>query len=154
MSILRQFRFIIVGIGIIFGLSACFYDDYYGTSSVSVRHSYPYYNDYYYYPGSRIYFHFSTGDYYYHNKKRWIHSRVLPPRHRLDHRDRVHIRILDDKPYTKHRQHEQTYKQRPRYRSDIKRDRRERQHHKERYEHHRKQQNIYKEEKDRKRRDR
>jgi len=58
-----------------------------------------YYYDYYYYPYTSVYFHISTGEYYYRTDGSWHRSRTLPRNIYIDPRDRVKLRISDPKPY-------------------------------------------------------
>jgi hypothetical protein len=104
------------------------YDPYYSEPYGVYPHSYhhPSYYDYYYYPTIGVYFQYSTGYYYYRSKDKWIHSRQLPPRYRLDPRDRVIVRIPYDKPYKRYDENRHEFKPNPKYRRDKEIDRRER----------------------------
>lgn len=95
-------------------MSSCFYDPYYHGAPPYYAGGgyYPY--DYYYYPGVRVYFQYSTGFYFYINNGIWIRNRVLPPRFRLNVRDRVIIRSKSVKPYLQNKTHIDKYRPRPR----------------------------------------
>ena len=97
-------------------------------------HYYPHYHDYYFYPAARVYFHFTTGTYYYLDGTIWIKTRVLPPHIRIDARNRVKIRVDSDKPYLRFKDHMGTYKSAPNYRVDPDRNRKEREANKRWYE--------------------
>lgn len=92
--------------------TGCVYDPY---DQSPPRHGQYYYDpyDYYYYPGVRVYFHFSTGYYFYFHHNRWIRSRTLPPHIHLHPRDRVRMNIKSDKPYLKYREHHKQYRPKP-----------------------------------------
>ncbi len=81
---------------------------------------------YYYYPDVQVYFHVSTGDYFYLSGRRWLRTRVLPTYIHLDSHDRVKLRIENERPYLHHRQHVERYRPRPHYRPTPQQDRRER----------------------------
>ena len=100
-------------------------------------HAHYHAQDYYYYPSVRVYFRYSTGYYYYPSGSIWIRTRALPPKYRLDQRDRVVIRIEDKKPYARHYQHREKYRPHPDYRPDPYRDEKERHYNKKRYEQYR-----------------
>jgi hypothetical protein len=68
---------------------------------------YPY--DYFYYPGVRVYFHIHTGYYWYRQHDRWYRARTLPPHLVLLPRDRVRIRVEDDRPWAHHDEHLKRY---------------------------------------------
>ena len=108
------------------GVSAgCVYDPvYYGPPAYPDY--YPHYYDYYYYPSVGVYFHFTTGHYYYHDHDRWIRTQVLPPHIHLDVHDRVKLRVESDKPYLKYQEHRRVYKPKPEYRIDEQRNVKER----------------------------
>lgn len=89
----------------------CVYDPHYYGPPPHPRPAYYYPWGYYYYPSVQVYFHYATGFYYYPSGKVWIRSRVLPPRFRLDARDRVHLEIRSDKPYLYH--HDQLKRYQP-----------------------------------------
>lgn len=106
-----------------------------------------YYYDYYYYPHLDVYFHVFSGDYYYRRDGRWLRARSLPRDRWVDGHYRVKLRIDDDVPYRRHREHfarhgmpGQWERDRDRNRSQWeKRDREERQHNIDRHiEYHRK----------------
>jgi len=78
--------------------------------------------DYYYYPSWRVYFHISSGYYYYPNGVNWVKVRTLPPRYLLDARDRVHVVINSSKPYQAHSTHRVQYAPRPNIRYDRSRN--------------------------------
>lgn len=104
-------------VGALLGLTAC--DDV-RVRSVAVGSSYYQPYDYYYYPNTRIYFNISTGYYYYPDRDRWVRIKRLPPRYRLNHNDRVTIRIKSkDQPYLYHKEHRARYAPRRQYRRDY-----------------------------------
>ncbi len=108
-------------VGSLLGLSGC--DDDVRVRSVSVGSSYYQPYDYYYYPNTRIYLNISTGYYYYPDRDRWVRIKRLPPRYRLNHNDRVTIRIkFKDQPYLYHKQHRAKYAPRRDYRNNNRRD--------------------------------
>jgi hypothetical protein len=117
---------------LILSLSACAEAPPYGPYA----HYDPY--DYYYYPSTGIYFRYSTGYYYYPSGTVWIKTRKLPSRYRLDHHDRVVIRIDNDRPYEMHHQHQERYHPHPDYRPDPYNDEKERHYNQKRYEEYRK----------------
>lgn len=127
-------RFVTSGFGIVLLLSlgACTQPPPYPP------HAHYHAHDYYYYPSVRVYFRYSTGYYYYPSGSIWIRTRALPPKYRLDQRDRVVIRIEDKKPYARHYQHREKYWPHPDYRPDPYRDEKERHYNKKRYEQYRK----------------
>ncbi len=102
------------------GLSACS-NNYSGATVVqnSTRY-YPY--DYYYYPNTSVYFHVSSGNYHYRDGKKWKKARSLPPRYKLNSRDRVRIKINSDKPHVNNNKHRTRYTPRPNYKHDNKRN--------------------------------
>lgn len=100
-----------LAMGVLITMSAsCVYDPHYYGPPAHPRPSYYYPWGYYYYPSVQVYFHYSTGFYYYPSNGIWIKTRVLPPRFRLDPRDRVHLRIENDKPYLHHQQQVEKYR--------------------------------------------
>ena len=113
--------------------AGCVYDPvYYGPPPHSDYR--PHIYDYYYYPSVGVYFHFTSGYYYYRDRQRWIRSRVLPPHIHIDSKSRVRIRVDADKPMVRHKEHVRTYKPRPDYHSDKKRSIKEREANKRWYE--------------------
>jgi len=106
-------------------LTGCVYDPYYyGPPPHS--HYYPRYYDYYYYPSTQVYFHFTTGFYYYLDSGVWLKVKVLPPHIRIDARDRVRIQADSVKPYIMFPDHKRIYTPRPNYRPDKERSLKER----------------------------
>ena len=98
-------------------LAGCVYDPfYYGPPPHS--HYSPYYYDYYFYPSVQVYFHFTTGYYFYRDGGVWIKTRVLPPRIKINAYNRIRIKAETDKPYLKFPEHNLKYKQNPKYRVD------------------------------------
>jgi hypothetical protein len=77
---------------------------------------YDYYDDYYYYPSARVYFHIYTGYYYYRAGNRWVRSRVLPRYIRLHSRDRHRLRIKDRHPYLRDYEYQKKYRPRRNFR--------------------------------------
>ncbi len=65
--------------------------------------------DYYYYPDINVYFHISSGRYYYFWDGVWIYSRVLPSYYYLDPVYRVVIVITDRYPYLRNREHRRKF---------------------------------------------
>ena len=118
----------LLGIAFALSLTACTDVPAYGPHA----HYDPY--DYYYYPSVGIYFRYSTGYYYYPSGTIWNKTRKLPPRYRLDPRDRIVIRIDNDKPYERYHQHQERYRPRPDYHPDHYRDEKERYSNRKRYE--------------------
>ena len=116
-----------LGIILMISLAACAYPPSHPP------HAHYHAHDYYYYPSVRVYFRYSSGYYYYPSGSIWIKTRTLPPKYRLDGRDRIVIRIEDKKPYTKHYRHREKYRPHPEYRPDSYRDEKERYHNKRRY---------------------
>lgn len=127
----RQYLSGILGILLVVSLTACAYPP----PPTRHVHYHPY--DYYYYPSVRVYFRYSTGYYYYPSGSIWIKTRRLPPAYRIDQRDRVIIRIENDKPYTRYHQHREKYRPHPDYRPDPYRDERERHYNQKKYEQYR-----------------
>lgn len=104
-------------VSLVLGITGC--DDDVRVKSTSYGSSYyaPY--DYYYYPYSRVYFNISTGYYFYHDHDRWRRTRTLPRHYRLDHRDRVKIRVKSkDRPYIRYNEHRAKYGPRKRFDRD------------------------------------
>lgn len=106
-------------------VTGCVYDPtYYGPPPH--YHHYPHYYDYYYYPYARVYFHFTTGIYYYRDGGIWVTAKILPPHIHIDAKNRVRIRVESDKPYLKFNEHTRIYKFKPSYSVDLERSRKER----------------------------
>lgn len=104
---------------------ACAYDPvYYGPPPYPEFQ--PHYYDYYFYPSASVYFQFSSGNYYYRDRGVWVRSRALPPNIQIDAKDRVRIRVDDNKPNIKYEDHLRQYKPRPDYRSNQDRSIKER----------------------------
>lgn len=112
-------------------LTACVYEPYYRAPYERWPHHYhyPHYYDYYYYPTIDVYFRYSTGDYYYRLDKKWVHSKQLPLKYRLDPRDRVIVRVPNDKPYKRYPEHQRDFKPYSDYRRDKEIDHKEREYH-------------------------
>lgn len=87
---------------------------------------YSYYDDYYYYPSARVYFHIYTGYYYYLSGNRWVRSRVLPGYIRLYSGDRHRLTIKDRYPYLRDYEIRKKYQPRPNLRYNERNDIRER----------------------------
>ena len=105
-------------------LPGCVYESpYYGPPH---HHYHPHYYDYYYYPYTQVYFHFTTGIYYYREGGVWVTAKILPPHIHIDATHRVRIRVESDRPYIKFNEHIRIYKPKPNYRIDIERSRKER----------------------------
>ncbi len=148
MNVSRSLKPFVLSLGLFIGLTGCIYDPHY---SAPVPHAYypyyyPFYYDYYFYPSARVYFNFSTGHYYYPSGRRWISSRVLPPKFRLDSRERVTIQVEGDKPFLKNKQHIQKYRPRRDYRADPQIHRKEQRQNLHLYEQHQKKQKKYEKE--------
>jgi len=128
-------RFVLVSVSLVFLIGGCVYDPYYHDPRGQVDRYYDPY-DYHYYPGSNVYFHFSTGDYYYHEHNRWNRTHVLPPHIYLHPQDRVRIKIKEKEPYLEHREHQHKYvpQRRPDYKVDRKDDETEREQNRSRHE--------------------
>ena len=106
-------------------MSGC-YDPYYVGGAVGyqtphvgtvIAYQEPWY-DYYYYPSVGVYFNYRTGYYYHHYRGRWRHVRRLPRHVHINQRDRVHLRMRGDRPYTKYNEHRRIYKRNGRHYSD------------------------------------
>lgn len=69
----------------------------------------PWYYDYYYYPHVDVYFHIYSGYYWYRDGRSWRRVRRLPPHIRLHPRQRVPLRIPDERPYLHHDEHRRRY---------------------------------------------
>ena len=92
---------IAIALGLSVTFAGCVYDPvYYGPPAYPDYH--PNYYDYYYYPSVGVYFHFTSGYYYYRDRDRWVRVKRLPPNIHIDAKDRVKLRIDSDKPYTKY----------------------------------------------------
>ena len=115
------------------GLNGC-YGVYHGGPPVyrSAYYHHPYH--YYYYPSTSVYFHLSSGDYYYVQDKHWVRVRTLPSHLYLHRHDRVGLWMDLDKPYKRHDEHMRKYKPSPRYTHHRQEDQRERARNRERYE--------------------
>lgn len=94
--------------------------------------------DYYYYPAPSVYFHMSTGYYYYPDGVTWIRVRELPPRFYLDSRYRSRIVVNSTTPYIRHKEHRVQYTPHPSYKRDINRNKKERDDNQNRYKQYRK----------------
>jgi hypothetical protein len=88
--------------------------------------AYGYYDDYYYYPSARVYFHIYTGYYYYLSGNRWVRSRVLPRYIRLYSADRHRLTIKDRYPYLRDYEIRKKYRPRSNLRFNERNDIRER----------------------------
>ena len=106
-------------------MSGC-YDPYYVGGAVGyqtphvgtvIAYQEPWY-DYYYYPSIGVYFNYRSGYYYHHYRGRWRHARRLPRHIHINQRDRVHLRMRGDRPYTKYSEHRRIYKRDGRYYKD------------------------------------
>ncbi len=89
--------------------------------------------DYYYYPNVSVYFHVSSGYYYYRDGINWLRVRTLPARFYLNDRDRVRIVINSSKPYNQYREHRVQYAPRANYQRDSRRNQIERNSNQNRY---------------------
>lgn len=89
-------------------------------------HYHPHVYDYYYYPRAQVYFHFTTGTYYYWDGGVWVTSRTLPRHIHLDATNRVRIQVESDKPYLKFNEHNRIYRPEPNYRMNPEQSRKER----------------------------
>lgn len=110
-----------------------------GPPSPAVGYSshFDYYDDYYYYPSARVYFHIYTGYYYYLRGNRWVRSRVLPRYIRLHSSDRYRLRIKDRYPYLRDYEYRKKYRPRPTLRYNERNDIRERELNSRRYQEYR-----------------
>lgn len=96
-------------------------NDYYGAPpTYRTANYYPY--DYYYYPRVSVYFHITSGYYYYRDGATWVRVRTLPSRFLLDSRNRVKVRVNSDKPYISHNAHKERYTARKVYRPTVERN--------------------------------
>lgn len=89
-------------------------------------HYHPHAYDYYYYPRAQVYFHFTTGIYYYRDGGVWVTAKILPQHIHLDATNRVRIRVESDRPYIRFNEHNRIYKPQPDYRMDLDQSRKER----------------------------
>lgn len=118
---LGKFRVFITVLGAAIALTAC-HSGYY--RSTVVYQDDPYYADrywpqdrydYHYYPDVNVYFHVSTGFYFYrdhHHKWHKVHR--LPVHIHLNHHNRQHLHIKHEKPYREHSPHHRPHEyQRP-----------------------------------------
>ena len=94
----------------------------------------PYYYDYYYYPSARVYFNISTGYYHYFSDGSWIRAKTLPPKVRLDPRDRHTLKTKERDPYTRNQVYRSRYKPLPTYKPDRDNDRKAREYDRKSYE--------------------
>ena len=122
MKKVKYIQIIIILATAVISLSACFY----GPPAHHHRPAYYYPYGYYYYPSVRIYFHYSTGFFFYLYDGIWIKTRVLPPHIHLSPHYRVHLNIKSDKPYLFHKQHTKQYQPSPAYKPGPKIDSSER----------------------------
>jgi len=125
---------ILLGAVLLAGISAC--TAQYRDGPPVYRSDYyhkPYH--YHYYPSSRVYFHISSGNYYYRGRDHWKRTRKLPRHYILDRRDRVRLWIDADKPHSRHIVHREKYRPKAHYKHDMKRDREERHYNRQRHEH-------------------
>ena len=96
------------------GLSGCTIvepRDHPGYDRSPYYESRPLYSQYEYdfYPRVAVYFHLSTGYYFYEEHGRWIRVRQLPPHIHLDIRHRKHLSIRDPFPYIRYSEHARLY---------------------------------------------
>lgn len=96
-----------------------------------------YYDDYYYYPSARVYFHIYTGYYYYLSGNRWVRSRFLPGYIRLHSSDRYRLTIKDRYPYLRDYEIRKKYRPRPSLKFNERNDVRERELNSRRYQEYR-----------------
>jgi len=108
-----------------------------GPPVVGYGSAYSYYDDYYYYPSARVYFHIYTGYYYYWAGNHWLRSRVLPGYIRLHASDRYRLTIKDRYPYLRDHEYRERYRPRPTLRFNEGNDLRERQLNSRRYQEYR-----------------
>ena len=148
MDISSSFKPLALSLSLAVGLTACVYDPHYSGSAHRPYYPYyyPLYYDYYFYPSVQVYFHYSTGYYYYSHNKRWIRSKALPPHIHLDPRDRVITRIEGNKPYLRNKQHRQEFQPRRNYRPDPQLHRQEKIRNLKSYKQHQNKQKAYEEE--------
>jgi hypothetical protein len=86
----------------------------------------PYLYDYFFYPSVGVYFNIRSGYYYFRSDGRWVRSNSLPPRIRLDHRDRHRIETREPEPYRRNPQYQQRFKPIPHYQPSRNHDHQER----------------------------
>ncbi|GAA0406081.1 hypothetical protein GCM10009133_13410 [Cocleimonas flava] len=85
---------------------------YKNRTKVKVKSTY----DYYYYPGSRVYYNAKSGYYYYPGRKSWKRTKRVPKNYRLNHKERVKVKVKSrDKPYLNHSVHRARYVPRNNY---------------------------------------
>ncbi len=81
-------------------------------TKVRVKKSY----DYYYYPGSRVYYNANSKYYYYPGGKKWNRTKRIPSNYRLKHKERVKVKVGSrDKPYLNNSSHRARYVPRKSY---------------------------------------
>ncbi len=78
--------------------------------------------DYYYYPDVSVYFHISSGYYYYRDGANWVRVRTLPAHFYLNDRNRVRLAIKSNKPYRYYKEHRTRYVSNPTYQRDHRRN--------------------------------
>jgi len=78
-------------------------------------------HDYYYYPHVGVYFHISSGHYYYHDQRRWHRVIHLPKHIYLHGSGRVKLRVSEDRPWRRHIEHRRSHQAEPRRNLDKKR---------------------------------
>jgi hypothetical protein len=92
-------------------------------------------DDYYYYPGARVYFHPWSGYYYYSDGGHWLRTRTLPEMAFIYGNERVLVRVSGHPPYYYYDRHRKGYGHGHRHRHHHGDNRRERERNRELYLH-------------------
>lgn len=135
-SKLVELWYLVLGVVLLTGIAGCtaYYRDGPPVYS-SAYYQHPYH--YHYYPSTRVYFHISSGHYYYRDGDHWKRVRELPTKYRLDRRERVRLWIDDDKPHSRYKQHSEKYRPKTHHKHDAQHDREERQYNQQRHQRYR-----------------
>lgn len=92
------------------------------------------YYEYYYYPTARVYFNLGSGYYHYYLDGSWVRAKTLPPKIRLDSRDRHPLKTKERDPYKRNQDYQTRYKPLPKYNPGRDKDRKEREYNRESFE--------------------
>jgi len=101
----------VLALVVIGGLAGCHAQPYRPAPPYPPAHAYNWYPyDYFYYPRVQVYFHVSTGYYWYPRHGQWVRARQLPPGVVILPHDRVRIRVEQGEPWRYVQRHQQQYR--------------------------------------------
>ena len=87
-------------------LSGCIIDDYHHGPSPYAQGYY----HYYYYPSVRVYYDTRRHVYFYHHRRHgWVRSRHLPNGYILKRQPRYKLKMRQERPYVRYREHQRRY---------------------------------------------